>query len=125
MNLEYGAYYFCYANINTENGIYAPVEDIALYEAIGKDNVATGLLRYPEFTIGDLTDDSKNTPVKNNQVNNNQIANNKNETKNDQTVAKDKIPQTGEAIGYVLVTIIFIVVASIGYMKFKQYKDIK
>lgn len=120
MNLTDKAYYFAYIQLDDED-IYYPVEDIALYQA-------SGTLDLKHYTNNKMTWDGLDELTNDNnvnQVNNDQNVINSNANTTDTTVAKGKIPQTGEAMGYAFITILFIIAASIGYIKFKQYKDIK
>ena len=71
-----------------DEGIYYPVEDIEIYQAKG----ANDLIRFGDdsFAWNNIPEENKNSQ---NKVNNDKTTNGTNETKKDQTVAKDKIPQ--------------------------------
>lgn len=139
MNLENGEYYFAYIELDDENGAYYPVEDISLYYAKN----TTDLIRYPkkEF-VWNIKEDINNSeqeepkqeykeeepkqePIENTikDTTNNIEENNKQE-KEDTTKAKGVLPQTGEKAIQVIV-VLMIVLAAIGYYKYRQYKDIK
>lgn len=139
MNLENGEYYFAYIELDDENGVYYPVEDISLYYAKN----TTDLIRYPkkEF-VWNIKEDINNSeqdeqkeenkeeepkqePIENTikDTTNNIEENNKQE-KEDTTKAKGVLPQTGEKAIQVIVVLMIVLVA-IGYYKYRQYKDIK
>lgn len=104
LNIEEDCYYFVYMQVDSENGKYVDVEDVAIYqECNGSDGKAI-----THFAFADINVDDEEP------------------TTNDTTVAPDsKLPQTG--ISYaVVVAIAFIAVAgTIGFSKYKKYKDIK
>lgn len=146
MNLTDGAYYFAYIELDDENGLYYPVEDIALYRAKGTKD----LVRYsdkefvweiaeetkkptdetskpednkeeqkpqPEQPKKDEPKQNQKTPVDTNKVE-------KQEKTNDPTTAKGSLPQTGET-AILLIACAVAVLAGIGYVKYRKYQDIK
>lgn len=127
MNLEPEAYYFAYIEADTEEGVYYPVEDIALYRAKG----TTDLVHYSdkEFVL-----EIKEEPEKTEQPEKNEVEEPKEDTKTntikneekptDQTTTKGTLPQTGEKKITFIIVLVF-VVAGIGYIKCKKYQDIK
>lgn len=136
MNLTDGAYYFAYIELDDEDGVYYPVEDIALYQAKG----TTDLVRYPKeefvWNIPEEGNEEENKPEDENepqekpedskQENNQKEENNKkDETIKDTTKAEGVLPQTGEPIIYIIGIVIVSAMIGIGYLKIKKYKDIK
>lgn len=147
MNLTNGAYYFAYIELDDENGLYYPVEDIALYRAKGTKD----LVRYSDkefvWEIAEETkkpteetpkpEDNKEEPKpqpeqpktdetekkeENTIVDTNTVK--KEEKQNDPTTAKGSLPQTGEK-AILLLVIVVAVLAGIGYVKYRKYQDIK
>lgn len=136
MNLIDGAYYFAYIELDNENGVYYPVEDISLYYAKGTKE----LVRYPkkEFVWNikeEVTDgDDKKDETPNPEQPTNQVQNTVGEPTNnltqqptnvqDNTQAPGTLPQTGGTIIYLVVIITLITLVGIVYRKYNQYKDI-
>ncbi|MCI8482455.1 MAG: LPXTG cell wall anchor domain-containing protein [Clostridia bacterium] len=138
MKLKNGEYYFAYIELDDENGLYYPVEDIALYHAKGTQD----LVRYSdkEF-VWKITDETKTPTQETSKPEDNkeeqkpqqeQTKKEENTTQNtntvkkpnDTTTAKGTLPQTGEKT--ILVAVIATgLLAGIGYAKYKKYQDIK
>ena len=126
MNLEAKSYYFAYIEVDTENGVYYPVEDIALYYS----GNATGLSRYPkENFVWDIKEETPPSSDKKDDVKKeeeiNAIEKDPPKQENDPTQAEKPIPQTGENILYITGIITVALVAILGHKKYKEYKDLK
>lgn len=119
MKLEGNAYYFVYFNIDTENGKYYPVEDIAIYRASGTNE----LVRYDEkdFVI-EIEEPIPPiiTPTEN--PNGQQLANN--EKSPDSTQATGELPYTGVSIKLIAILILAILGTFIVYFKYNKLRDI-
>ncbi len=120
MNLADGAYYFAYIELDDENGLYYPVEDIALYRAKGTKD----LVRYPDkefvWEIAEETKKPIEEAPKPEKPKKEQPA----QKTEDNTTAKESLPQTGEK-AILSVVVVFAVLTGIGYVKYKKYQDIK
>lgn len=139
MNLTNGNYYFAYIELDNENGVYYPVEDIALYQAKGTSD----LVRYSdtEFTWNipeenkpsennpNTPEQSKpedNKPEQNKPTQNTPEQNKPQDTnKVDGTKAEGTIPQTGESIIYIIGLISICILTLFVYIKSKKYKDVQ
>ncbi len=106
--IKNGSYYFVHTILNDENGTYADVEDIGIYNG---NSTSQGV----------KLDDFKYEPVQENKQNNI-----KNEAKEvDSTVSNKQIPKAGNSIIYILILVIAMTIVIVVYIKNKQYKDIK
>lgn len=110
-NLQDGAYYFLYAELDSENGKYYPVEGISLAQCDILENN-----NWYMFFLGD--DNFKWNLAEDKQI--------PNSTKKDPTVAPNKIPFAGNTTFIVIIVIsILLIFAIIGKIQSKRYKDIK
>lgn len=113
--IEEGKYYFIYSILDNENGTYNDVEDIEIYNGQVTNDGRVGLTAFkytePEIT----TPNENNTNTQNNQVNRN----------NDNTTAGTILPKAGNSLMIIVGIVLFIILASVLYIKNKQYKDIK
>lgn len=102
LNIEEDAYYFVYMIVDTENGKYVEVEDVAIYK---EDNTDEGNA-IGHFDYADIEA--------------------KEENQKDTTVAPDaKLPQTGISYTIISITVLIIFGGIIAYTKYKKYIDIK
>lgn len=133
MNLTDGAYYFAYIELDDENGVYYPVEDIALYRAEGTSD----LKRYSDKDFAWVFPQEDKPSTDNNQqqeedtdiklentIPNTNINDENSNTPKDPTQAPGVLPKTGEKAIY-LVVIVMAIVATFVYIKYRQFRDIK
>lgn len=113
MNLDNNNNYYVYMEMDDENEIYFPVEDVSLYQAIVTEETGKNLFDYLDdnfkwdienITIPEVTGGGKTDPT---------IA----------TVTK--LPNTGINIIIAMIAGLVVIASLIGYLKYRKYKDIK
>ncbi len=117
ITLTDGAYYATYIEVDTENGVYYPVEDVSLYRAKGTNK----LIRLSDKDF--VWEFKEEKPTTNSPVNDNQESDKKAEQKQDTTQYKGRLPQTGEKVIYSIIIILALALAIFGYAKYKKYRD--
>lgn len=124
LNIEHGAYYYGYFEIDDENGTYYPIEDIDLFQGV---NNSAGIRMYDYLSEDfewNLSDDVGDDDNNSNTIISNIIINDvgKNE---DNTVSPDPIPQTGENVLIAIGVALIVVLGVVKYVDYKKMKDIK
>ena len=109
--IENGKYYFLYSILDNENGTYADVEDIEIYNG-KRTSQGVGLANF-EYTMPEEKENSTN--INNNIIN----------TNNDSTTANKILPKAGVSIAILLILIISIICMILLYLKNKKYKIVK
>lgn len=115
MKLVDDAYYYVYLELDTENGKYYPIEDVSLYQALVSEegkNIQLTSVKDKEFKWN--LDDEKTNPNKES-----------NDKKKDDTIAKDKLPNTGINVIIAILTVSILTIMLVSLKKCKSYKDIK
>lgn len=112
LKLAENVYYYVYLELDTENGKYYPIEDVSLYQTLiseeGK-NIQLTSITDKDFEWN-LTD--KDNPTNN-------------DNKKDDTIAKDKLPNTGMNIVIGISALVILAIVFVSFKKYKSYKDIK
>ncbi len=116
LNLVDGAYYFVYTELNTENGKFYSLEDVNLYKANNYYSTAgthiNSLLNYlDDDFVWNLSDEQ--TPIPSTP-----------EEPVDDTVSKEKLPNTGKTIIIAIAIIWVIVIGTIAYKKYRNLREI-
>lgn len=109
LNLIDDEYYFVYLELDTEEGKYYPIEDVSLYQALVSED--SGIKNLCSITDKDFKWNLDDEQVK--------------DDKKDDTIAKDKLPNTGINVIIAILTVSILTIMLVSLKKCKSYKDIK
>lgn len=108
LNLVDDEYYFVYLELDTENGKYFEIQDVSLYQALVSEETGKNLYSITDKNFEwDLEESGTNKEYK------------------DNTVSKEKLPNTGVDILIISMITICIIVSVLALIKYRTYKDIK
>lgn len=99
LNIEASSYYYCYMEMDDENGKYLPIDDVAIYQGSTDGTIL-------HFAFASMKIDESN-PVE-----------------NDPTVAKEPYPKTG-AIVFGSIATLLLGSAVVFFIKNRELKDVK
>lgn len=120
-NIQKGKYYFIYSILDSEDGTYVEIEDIGAYNGA---KAVDGKVYLDKFVYTKETSENKVTDETASETKKEEVK--QEETKKqDGTVAKEPIPQTGNTIIGIILLVIVSLVSAIMYFNYIRYKDIK
>ena len=125
LNLVDDEYYFVYLELDTENGKYYEIQDVSLYQALVSEEIGKHLYSITDkkFEWNLDEEEPKEEPEKEQEKEPEKEQENK--KPEDNTIAKDDLPDTGINIVIIAIAIVFLMISVITFKKYKLYKDIK
>lgn len=113
IKIENGKYYFAYLSLDTENGKYREIEDIAIYQGQSENTLG-------HFAFADMKFDESDKPT----LNNGGVHTTTPTTdEKDPTTAPDKLPYTGKVTLGVIISVL-VISTYVFYKKNKNLKDV-